>query len=372
MIKFLLLLLFLCVSLPFPARAQSENPQQVKAEFYKAKVTSIKDEGTKDVGGKKNIFQTLELEILEGPDKGKKITIEHGGILTITNAQKVNKNDKVVLTKSNEGNITQYRLIDRYRLTNILWIVFLFFIIVVGIAGKKGLGSFAGMAISLLIIMTFIVPQIINGADPLLISIIGSILIMMITLYLAHGVSQKTTLALVATCLSLLLTGFLAVFFVSVAGLSGLGTEDAYSLLQGFGGSLNFQGLLLGGIIIGTLGVLDDTTTTQATTIDELARANPSYSVGTLFNRGMIIGREHIASLVNTLVLAYAGAAIGVFIYLSLGLSSNMQPWWVIFNSELLMEEVVRTIAGSIGLIMAVPITTILAAFFAKNEIKIK
>jgi uncharacterized membrane protein len=154
--------------------------------------------------------------------------------------------------------------------------------------------------------------------------------------------------------------------------LSGMGTEDAYNLLLGSSKAINLHGLLLGGIIIGALGVLDDTTTTQSTTIAELSEANPSYSMKELFNKGMVIGREHIASLVNTLVLAYAGAAMGIFIFIILTLQTKSQPWWVIFNSEVIAEEVVRTLAGSLGLILAVPITTLIASFFAKNEIKIK
>jgi uncharacterized membrane protein len=215
------------------------------------------------------------------------------------------------------------------------------------------------------------VPQILAGNDPLIVSIIGSLAIMLITLYLAHGFTSRTTIAVVATFLSLVLTGIIAVIAVSVSKLSGLGSEDAYNLLMNTGKTINVQGLLLGGIIIGSLGVLDDTTTTQSTTVAELAHANPVYSMRQLFTSGMVIGKEHIASLVNTLVLAYAGAAIGIFIFIIISLQTHSQPWWVIFNSEIIAEEIVRTLAGSMGLVLAVPITTLLAAFFAKHEIKI-
>lgn len=358
---FFLLFSFLFV---FPSVVSAQSTDN----FYKAEVIEIKKSGTKDIGEKKNLFQTVRLKILDGPQKNSFVEVEHGGMLVITTDQMVKKGEKIIVTRSEDGSV---RIYDRYRLPNVVFLAFLFLIATIVVAGKKGVGSFVGMVISLVIIMGFIVPQIIQGSNPLFISIIGSAIIMVLTLYIAHGFSQRTTIALTATTLSLVLTGVLATLFVSFAKLSGLGTEDSYSLLQGLGPSIQFQGLLLGGIIIGTLGVLDDTTVTQATTIAELSSANPSYSMKKLIQRGMIIGREHIASLVNTLVLAYAGAGIGVFIYISIGLSNNMQPWWVIFNSELLMEEVVRTIAGSLGLIAAVPITTILAAFFAKNEIKI-
>jgi uncharacterized membrane protein len=192
-----------------------------------------------------------------------------------------------------------------------------------------------------------------------------------VTMYLAHGFGTQTHIALSATALSLFLTALFSILFVSLAKLSGMGTEDAYSLQQGFGQVINFRGLLLGGIIIGALGVLDDVTTTQAAAIHELHETNPKASFEDLFRKGMRVGQTHIASVINTLVLAYAGASIGIFIYLHLGIKQDIQPLWVMLNSEVIMEEVIRTLAGSLGLILAVPITTLLAAFFAKNTIKI-
>jgi uncharacterized membrane protein len=194
---------------------------------------------------------------------------------------------------------------------------------------------------------------------------------MVTTIYLAHGVSQQTTIAIISTFVSLIITIVISILFVDLIKLSGTGSEDIYSLVQGFKGTINFQGLLLGGIIIGTLGVLDDVTTTQTTTMYTLAEANPAYTVSTLFKHGMKIGREHITSLVNTLVLAYAGASIGVFIYLFLGMKQGTAPLWVMLNSEFIVEEIVRTLSGSIGLVLAVPITTLLASFFAKYSVKI-
>lgn len=351
-----------------PSFAQEPPPQ----EFFKAKVLSIKQEGTKDVGGKKNLFQIVVVQSQEGSEKNNTFEIEYGGTVIITKDQLLKTGETVIVNKTSLGQEDIYRITDTFRLPTLLWFIAGFFIVVLLFAGRKGLGSLIGMLLSLGVIMLFIVPQILSGADPLFITIVGALFIMVTTIYLAHGFSQQTTVAVVSTFISLVLTGVLSILFVKLASLSGLGSEDNYNLLQGFGTTINFQGLLLGGIIIGSLGVLDDTTTTQSTTISELAHANPKYTVQELFKRGMIIGREHIASLVNTLVLAYAGAAIGVFIYIHIGLQNNMQPWWVIFNSELLSEEVVRTLAGSIGLILAVPITTLLASFFTKYSIKVK
>lgn len=362
----------LLLTLLFPPLTYAQTPQPQQPTFLKAKVITVKQDGTKLVGNKQNPYQLLELTLLEGKDKGKTITLDYGGMTVIDKSQKVQSGETVILASVTQDGKTTYTITDRYRLPSLLIISLFFIAIVLLLTGKKGLGSLLGLGVSLLIIVLYIVPQILGGADPVVTSIIGSLFIMVITLYLAHGFNQRTTIALVATFLSLALTGALAVIAVQISKLSGLGTEDAFNLLMSSPKPINLQGLLLGGIIIGALGVLDDTTTTQATTIAELSEANPSYSMSHLFKRGMVIGKEHIASLVNTLVLAYAGAGIGIFIFIILSLQSQAQPWWVIFNSEVIAEEVVRTLAGSLGLVLAVPITTILAAFFAKNEIKIK
>lgn len=348
-------------------------PQAAVTQAYvKAKVVKIEKEGKMASGSTTNLFQTVRVRITEGNEANKEIIVEHGGMFTITEEKKVKAGDTVILAKvENPDKKTAYRIIDTYRLPQLLYILLGFFALVVGIAGRKGVGSILGMGISLGIIVFFIVPQILNGQNPVVISIVGAVAILCFTLFLSHGFSRSTVVALGATLISLFLSGILAVLFVNLARLSGLGSEDAYSLSQGFAGTINFQGLLLGGIIIGVLGVLDDVTTTQAATVFTLFETDHKLKFQQLFQKGMTVGREHIASLVNTLVLAYAGAGIGIFIFLHLALEQNSQPFWVILNSEFIAEEVVRTIAGSMGLVLAVPITTLLAAFFAKYAIKI-
>jgi uncharacterized membrane protein len=262
-----------------------------------------------------------------------------------------------------------YSVYDKYRSGNILFIAVAFFLLVIITTGLRGIGSLLGLVISFAVIIFFIVPQILGGADPLFISIVGSLFIMVTTIYLAHGFSQRTTIAIASTFLALVITGILAVWFVGALGLTGGGNEDAY-MLQFGSQIINLRGLLLGGIIIGTLGILDDTTTTQAATIFALAETNSKLKARELMQKGFIVGKEHITSLVNTLVLAYAGASLPLFIFFVL--NPLHQPLWVILNNEQIVEEIIRTLAGSIGLILAVPITTALAAFFAKYSLKIK
>ncbi len=337
----------------------------------KGKVTAILEDSEKSLLGKPSPVQKIEIQLLDAPEKNKKITVTYGETVPITKGQKVAVGETVLLTKTSTPNKQIYTITDKYRLTPLIIMVVFFFLFVSILAGKKGIGAVIGMFISLGVIVLFIVPQILQGNDPLLISIIGCIGIMVTTIYLAHGISQQTTVAVASTAISLVLTGFCGWFFISVIHLAGLGAEDIFTLQQSIGNSINYQGLLLGGIIIGALGALDDVTTTQSATIYTLAKADPKASMETLITHGFSIGKEHIASLVNTLVLAYAGASIGIFFFLVISQQNQIQPLWVILNSETIVEEVVRTIAGSIGLILAVPLTTVIAAFFAKYDLKI-
>ncbi len=353
-------IIFFFTTIPTHAQTTPQDSKP-KEEVSKAKVLRILEEGQKDIGGQKQLYQKVEVQFLDGPEKDKKLTIMHGDMITIREEQKVKQDQKVVILKTSSPQTTLYQIVDSYRLDNLIPIIVFFLLLVITISRWKGLGSLIGLAISLLVIVNFIVPNILAGDDPLTTTIVGSLFIMVTTIYISHGFNQKTHIALMATCISLVLTGILAFIFVHVTSLTGLGSEDATSLRYGPTGNINFQGLLLGGIIIGTLGVLDDITTGLASAMQELAKTNHKLQFKQLFASGLRIGSDHIASLVNTLALAYAGAGLPLFLFIVLNPSN--QPLWFILNSEMLVEEIIRTLAGSIGLIMAVPLTALLAAW---------
>ncbi len=340
-------------------------PEPPQETYYKATVVKILQEKINEVNKTKNFTQTAQIKIVKGDEKNKIIQLTHQGVIKNDSSPLLTPGEQVILVKSVTQNSITYAVVDNYRLNSLIFIIIGFFILVVFIAGKKGFGSILGMICSVVIILQFIVPQILKGQDPLLISIIGSLAIMILTMFLAHGINKKTGVALVATAISLLLTGILSFLFVSFAHLSGMGSEDTY-LLQLGAASINTKGLLLGGIIIGALGVLDDITTSQTAAVYEISHADKKLEFIDLIMRGYTVGKEHIASLVNTLVLAYAGASLSLFILFIL--NPLHQPYWVILNSQMIAEEVVRTLAGSIGLVLAVPITTVLAARTAKKQ----
>jgi uncharacterized membrane protein len=253
-----------------------------------------------------------------------------------------------------------YYISDEYRLGPLALIFAAFFGLAVLFGRLKGFTSALGMLFSVAVIGLFVVPRIAAGSDPLAVTLVGSLVIAVVSLLVAHGLNRRTAVALVATVLTLGAAAALAYAFVEFASLMGLGSEEAgYLQLVGLD-RINLKGLLLGGIIIGTLGVLDDVTTAQSAAVEEIGRADPTLGPAELYRRGISIGGEHIASLVNTLVLAYAGASLPLFLLFTAGIAS--QPWWVVLNSEFIAEEVVRTLVGSSALILAVPLSTAIAA----------
>jgi uncharacterized membrane protein len=230
-------------------------------------------------------------------------------------------------------------------------------------ARLRGALSLAGLAFSVAIVLLFVVPAILDGKSPLAVAVVGSLAVALITIPLAHGGGPKSLSAVLGTSASLLLTAGLAVLFTELTHLTGLATEEA-AFLQVGQADLSLEGLLLAGMVIGALGVLDDVTISQASTVLALRRANPALGFRELFGRALQVGRDHVSATVNTLVLAYMGAALPILLLFStadLGVGD-------VLNTEIVAKEIVATLVGSIGLIAAVPLTTALAAVLALGE----
>jgi uncharacterized membrane protein len=317
---------------------------------------------------------TQQLEV-RNPATDELVTVSHGSeFQPLSEAQLLTRGDSLVLVDSGtavspqspEGSEAQpqVQIADRYRLPTLTWILGGFFVLVLAVSGWRGGLSIVGMGISLVVLALYVVPQILSGANPLTVSMIGAFVIAALTVYLSHGFSVKSHLAFVSMMVTLLAVALLANTAVELAQLTGFGSEEAGFLAYGATSSINLQGLLLGGILLGALGVLDDICVSQISTVIELRRANTKWKLHELYAAGMRVGRDHVASLVNTLVLAYAGANLPLFILFSLAQDT---PAWVHLNSELLAEEIVRTLVGSIGLVLAVPLTTLLVSIWAER-----
>ncbi len=335
--------------------------------YYRAKVVKILEDGFQEVDGQIQEHQKLQLEIINGDKKGEQITIDHGGSFAITAYQKVVEGETVILAHPprSPGAIRDvYYIVDKYRLPALGWMTLIFFALAIFFGGRRGLTAIFGLIFSILIIFYFVIPNILNGGDPLKICLLGSLAIILVSLYLSHGFNKRTSIAVLSSILSLALAVGVDWLFVHFAKLSGAGTEEAF-YLQFDNFAVNLRGVLLGGIILGVLGVLDDVTTGQAAAVEEIHLANPGRSFADLYKRGLSVGREHISSLVNTLVLAYVGASFPLFLLYS---SQKFQPLWIIINSNFIAEEIVRTLVGSAVLVVAVPLTTFFAATFYSNK----
>jgi uncharacterized membrane protein len=262
-----------------------------------------------------------------------------------------------------EGQATYYNIRDLERSRPMLVLVALFLVAVIAFGGWQGVRSLIGLVVSFAVIIGFIVPAILRGHSPVLVALVGAMAIMLATLYLTYGVGRKTTAAVIGTALALGLTAALTAGFVAATAITGLASEEAQGASFQVGG-LSLRGLLLAAIIIGGLGVLDDVTVSQASLVIELRRADPAASFGALVRSAMTVGRDHIAATVNTLFLAYAGASLPLLVLFTTGGAAFGE----VATAEVAAVEVVRALCGSLGLIAAVPLTTLLAAALASQE----
>ena len=293
------------------------------------------------------------IRLESGPDEGTDATIRLGEFVA---DPELDVGDRIRVV-DNQGT---YLFVDFERRGPLIWLALAFAALVVLFGRLRGALSLVGLGLSLLIVLGFVVPAILSGEEPFAVAVAGALAVMLVTIPLAHGLGGKSLAAMLGTCVALLLTAGLALAFTKLTTLTGYSFDEALAL-QSAGIEISFQGLLLAGVVIGALGVLDDVTVSQASTVFALRASDPDSSFGTLFRRALDVGRDHVSATVNTLVLAYVGAALPVLIVFG---SSDVSLANAV-NLEIVAREVVAMLVGSIGLIAAVPVTTALAAWLA-------
>lgn len=346
----------------FFTSVSSLQAQEVHDDYqgtWRGKVLDVVASEVKEIPGTetKHTYQTIRVEVLDGPKKGETITIEND-YLELKKGNKFYFNYLVDIN----GN-ERYGIINIDRRSSLVLIVIIFIGVIIWFGRWQGVRSLLALLASFFAIFFILLPGLLNGWNPLLTSSLVSSGILFGAIFFTHGFNRESLVAYSGTMIAVLITGLFALFAVSITSLSGFTGDETTYLNLGTGGTLDFTGLLLGAIIIGILGVLDDIAVTQAAVVSELYDSNPEMSKKEVYSRALRIGREHVGALVNTLVLAYTGASLPILLYFKMADMS----FDTVVNLEIFATEIVRAIVGSIGLVLTVPIVTILAVTYLKG-----
>ncbi len=299
--------------------------------------------------------RSITVLVGEGPDEGTQVALPEFSLEYDRTAIGISPGDKVILGYQESNDY--YFFVDRDRRAPLVWLAVLFAVVVLALGRLRGGLALAGLVATLVVLVAFAAPSVLDGNDPVLVAVVAAALIAFASLYLTHGFSTNTTVALAGTLGSLGLTLGLSRVFFGLADFTGLATDEGLTIPL-IAADIDLASLLLGGAIIGALGALDDVTVTQVATVAELRYRSPGLSARQLIASGIRVGREHIAATVNTLLLAYAGAGLPLLLLFAV----SDQSLAMVANSELIAVEIVRTLCGSMGLVAAVPVTTVLAA----------
>jgi uncharacterized membrane protein len=350
----------------WPGDTETRLAADVSADTQKAEVVEVRESICPALGTQRCQMATARLT--SGPGAGRRVQLQLSALEGFN--PDLDPGDDIRVTRGAKPPPGQapiagpeYSFYDFQRGTPMAVLAIAFVLIVLLFARLRGALSLLGLGASLALVLLFVVPAILDGKSPLAVAIVGSLAVALVTIPLAHGRGPKTLAAILGTAASLLLTALLALIFTKATHLTGFSNEEA-TFLDLAGADISIEGLLLAGIVIAALGVLDDVTVSQASTVLALRAANPTLRFGPLFRLAQRVGRDHVSATVNTLVLAYVGASLPVLLLFS---SSDL-GFGAALSTETVATQVVATLVGSIGLIAAVPLTTVLAAALALEE----
>ena len=343
-----------------PLPADAVDPETV-VETLDGRVQRVLSEETIESGSATYTVQQVEVEIASGELAGQVVSTESGSPFAAGTTPRLRPGMRVIVGHTAGPTGERFYIADVNRHAAVFWLLALFIGVTIAIGRWTGVRSLLGLGLSVFVLAQFILPRILVGQSPVWVSIVGAVLLALPSLYLVYGLGPKTHAAALGMTASLLVTWGLAALWSRWAHLTGFGSDEGTFLTIATGGQVSLSGVMLAGIVIGTLGVLDDIAVGQASAILQLHAANPGLSRMALFRRGMSVGRDHIASMVNTLVLAYAGASLPLLLLLAL----YQEPLLPTLNRELFVAEIVRTLVGSVGLMLAVPLTSLVASGLA-------
>ena len=366
--KIFLLIVFSFLMFPMMVFGSQPGNSIPSDEMFKAEVVEILEEETKTLNdGRETTQQNLRLKGLEGEFKGEEFIFRGIGGVTVLKNRTYDQGEKVwaTATYNDQGEPTYY-VVDHVRTASIWWLTGIFVAVLLLVGGLKGMRALLSLAITFAVLIGYIVPTILDGVNPLLPTLVGSTVILLLVIYLTEGFRLKSHLAILSTFFSLLVTIILSWIFVEATQLTGITGEISTSLIDLNRSQINFQGLLLAGIIIGALGVLDDVIISQISTVEQIIDTDRYQRRWEVFKRAYKVGVSHISSMTNTLFLAYAGASLPLILLFVSG-NSAFTSWVQVINNEAIATEIVRTLTGSVGLILAVPISTAVAVWWMKE-----
>jgi uncharacterized membrane protein len=350
--------------LPSPAEATGDTLSFDARQTMRGRIVQVLATEQLDLEGSAQYVQTLEVEITSGSLAGQKVILEQGGMHVSTRSSLLKPGMRVVVERVAGPAGEQYYISSIVRHAPLGVLALLFVTVTVAIGRWTGLRSLIGLTFTVLVLMQFVLPRMLAGQDPVSISILGALIMIVPSAYIVYGWKGKTHAAVLGMSVSLIVTWLLAALFVSWTHLTGFGDESTAFLVVATQVELNPRGLVLAGIILGTLGMLDDIAIGLASAVFELVGANPDLPWHQLFRRSMVIGVDHFASMVNSLMLAYVGASLPLFLLLMI----YQEPLGFTLNREFLVEEIVRTLVGGIGLMLTGPVTSLIACRMVKRS----
>lgn len=354
MLRIIISLVLLCSA--HSAFAEEATLHEDVSDILRAKVTEVVSSEDRKISGVNAMttYQTLKATLLDGVNAGEEVIVENDYL-------NLSVGDVFFLSsiETLEGK-SLYSVLEPDRRFSIWMLIGLFVVVVVALGGLAAARTLLALGISLVVIVYGLLPAIIAGYSPVLMALVFSVVIVGVAMLVTHGANRRTLAAFLGSCGTVLVSVFLAQGAVAYTRLTGFISDESAILNLATGGTLDFSGIFLGAILIGLLGLLDDIAVTQATAVEEIYETDTNLSRREVYKKAMRIGQEHLAAVVNTLALAYAGASLPLLLFFSLGDTSPL----MLINREVFAAEIVRTIVGGIGLVLTVPISTYIATVF--------
>lgn len=339
---------------------EAPERSEIKAEVLSIDTAACADEIDTDT---KSCYE-VKVKLLEGDNEDQEETlVVDSRADALIDEWELEQGDEVVVVEFDFGDTKDYQLLEIYRASKILWFVALYVLVVLVVARWQGLGSLIGLALSVFVILQITIPMTLNGYDPVLIALIGGFAVLVPSIYFSHGLNTKTSIALIGTSIGLIVTGILAVVAIEVTTLTGFGAEESLYLATSDSADFNMRSILLASMIIGGIGLIDDVTVGQVAVIKEILEENQTIKLQRLYSKAMNVGKDHIASMVNTLFLAYTAASLPLLMLL-VDKGASLSD---VANIETFAEEIIRTLVASTGLVLTLPITTLIASYYYIN-----